>query len=68
MFETLSILPLAFWAVVALLIGGAVWAIRHMHDASGLPMLTVLGSPPSGQRNATSVRGPAGGCSVLSAF
>jgi len=44
MFETLSILPLAFWAVVALLILGAVWAIRHLHDASGLPMLTVLGT------------------------
>ena len=44
MFETLSILPLAFWAVIALLIGGAVWAIRHLHDASGLPMLVVLGT------------------------
>ena len=44
MFETLSILPLAFWAVIALLIGGAVWGIRHLHDASGLPMLVVLGT------------------------
>jgi hypothetical protein len=43
-FETLSILPLAFWAVVALLILGAVWAIRHFSDGSGLPMLTVLGT------------------------
>ena len=44
MFESLSILPLAFWAVVALLIGGAVWGIRHLPDASGLPMLVVLGT------------------------
>ena len=44
MFETLSILPLAFWAVVVLLMGGAVWAVRHMGDATGLPMLAVLGT------------------------
>ena len=44
MFETLSMLPLAFWAVIVLLIVGVVWAIRHLPDASGLPMLTVLGT------------------------
>ena len=44
MLETLSILPLAFWAVVALLILGAVLAVRRLHDASGLPMLAVLGT------------------------
>ncbi|MGA9776806.1 MAG: hypothetical protein ACLPRE_07595 [Limisphaerales bacterium] len=44
MIETLSILPLAFWAVVALLIGGGVWAVRHLRDTSGLPMLAVLGT------------------------
>jgi hypothetical protein len=43
-FETLSVLPLAFWAVVALLILGAVLAIRRLHDGSGLPMLAVLGT------------------------
>jgi hypothetical protein len=43
-FETLSILPLAFWAVIALLIAGAAYAIRHLRDASGLPMLVVLGT------------------------
>jgi hypothetical protein len=43
-FETLSILPPAFWAVVALLIGGGVWGIRHLRDGSGLPMLAVLGT------------------------
>jgi len=30
--------------VIALLILGAVWAIRHLQDASGLPMLAVLGT------------------------
>ena len=44
MFETLSILPLAFWAVIVLLMGGAVWAVRHMRDGTGLPMLAVLGT------------------------
>jgi hypothetical protein len=43
-FETLSILPFAFWAVIALLIVGGAHAIRHLHDASGLPILAVLGT------------------------
>ena len=42
MFETLSILPPGFWAVVALLIGGAIWAMRRMADGSGVPILAVL--------------------------
>jgi hypothetical protein len=42
--ETLSILPLAFWVVVAVLFLGAVHAVRHVHDASGVPMLAVLGT------------------------
>ena len=44
MFEILSIFPLAFWAVIALLILGGVRAIRHLRDGTGLPMLTVLGT------------------------
>jgi len=44
MFTSLSLFPLSFWVVIALLIGGAVWAVRHVHDASGLPMLAVLGT------------------------
>ena len=44
MFETLSILPLAFWAVIALLVLGAVNAVRHLREGSGLPTLAVLGT------------------------
>ncbi len=44
MFETLSILPVAFWAVVAVLTWGTVQGIRHLKDASGLPTLAVLGT------------------------
>ena len=42
MSETLSILPLSFWVVVALLIGGGVWSFGRMNDGTGLPMLVVL--------------------------
>jgi hypothetical protein len=44
MFETFSMLPLAFWVVALLLIGGAIRAISHLRDGSGLPMLAVLGT------------------------
>ena len=44
MFSSLSIFPLSFWAVVALLIGGAAWAVWHFRDGSGLPVLLVLGT------------------------
>lgn len=44
MSETLSILPLSFWAVMALFIGGGAWAFRRMDDGTGLPMLAVLGT------------------------
>jgi hypothetical protein len=43
-FETLSIFPLGFWAVIALLIGGGVWSFRQMNRGTGLPMLAVLGT------------------------
>jgi len=43
-FEILSILPFAFWLVIALLVAGIVWAVRHLSDASGLPVLMVLGT------------------------
>src|SRR5665213_1076080 len=42
MFETLSILPFAFWVLLALLMGGAIWSIRHLQNGLGLPMLAVL--------------------------
>jgi hypothetical protein len=44
MFDTLSILPISFWAVIAILIGGGIWSFRRMNDGTGLPMLAVLGT------------------------
>lgn len=41
-FELFFILPLSFWVVVALLIGGGSWAFSHRRDAWGLPTLAVL--------------------------
>jgi hypothetical protein len=43
-FETLSILPISFWVVIALLIGGGIWSFQRMGDGTGLPMLAVLGT------------------------
>jgi hypothetical protein len=43
-FEAFSIFPFPFWVVIGVLVTGAVLAIRHLHDASGLPMLAVLGT------------------------
>ena len=37
-------LPLSFWAVIALLVGGGVWSFGRMNDGTGLPMLAVLGT------------------------
>lgn len=44
MFETLSVLPISFWAVVALLISGGIWSFRRMNDGTGIPSLAVLGT------------------------
>ncbi len=44
MFETLLMVPVGFWAVIALLIGGAVWAKGRLRDGSGVPILAVLGT------------------------
>ena len=44
MSETLSILPLSFWVVIALLAIGGVVAWKRMQDGTGLPMLAVLGT------------------------
>jgi hypothetical protein len=44
MFETLFMLPFAFWVVVALLIGGGIWSFQRMNDGTGLPLLAVLGT------------------------
>jgi hypothetical protein len=44
MLETLSILPISFWVVIALLIGGGVWSFKRLNDGTGLPLLAVLGT------------------------
>ena len=44
MSETLSMLPLSFWVVIALLVGGGVWSFGRTNDGTGLPMLAVLGT------------------------
>src|SRR5476651_2064718 len=44
MFETLSILPVSFWVVIALLAGGGIWSFGRVSDGTGLPMLAVLGT------------------------
>jgi hypothetical protein len=44
MFETLAILPVAFWVVIALLVGGAVWAVALVREGVGFPILAVLGT------------------------
>ena len=44
MIETLAILPISFWVVVALLIGGGIWSVQRLNDGTGLPMLAVLGT------------------------
>ena len=44
MFETLLILPVSFWVVMALLIGGGVWSFQRAGDGTGLPLLAVLGT------------------------
>jgi len=43
-FELLSILPIAFWVVIAVLIYGGVWSLRRISDGTGLPLLAVLGT------------------------
>ena len=44
MSETLSIMPVSFWVVITLLIGGGIWSLQRMNDGTGLPMLAVLGT------------------------
>src|SRR6185369_264482 len=44
MFETLAILPVSFWVVIALLVGGGLWCLQRLNDGTGLPMLAVLGT------------------------
>jgi len=42
MFETLSVLPPAFWVAVGLLVLGAFRAVGQIKNGAGLPMLAVL--------------------------
>jgi hypothetical protein len=44
MFETLFILPISFWAVVGLLVGGGIWSLGRINDGTGLPVLAALGT------------------------
>jgi hypothetical protein len=44
MLETLSVLPISFWVVIVLLIGGGIWSFQRLNDGTGLPMLAVLGT------------------------
>jgi len=44
MSETLFMLPMSFWAAIAALVGGGIWAFRRMNDGYGLPLLAVLGT------------------------
>ncbi len=44
MFDYLSIYPFGFWLVIALLIGGGLWAKGQADSGIGLPMLAVLGT------------------------
>lgn len=44
MFELLSALPVSFWVVVGLLVGGGYWAMQHLDNGIGLPLLAVLGT------------------------
>src|SRR5665213_1176990 len=44
MFETLVILPAAFWVVVSLLVVGSFLAVGQIKIGLGLPMLAVLGT------------------------
>jgi hypothetical protein len=43
-FELISILPISFWVLIALLIGGGILAWQRMQDGTGLPLLSVLGT------------------------
>jgi len=47
MIETLTVLPLSFWVVAALLLGGGAWAATRIREGIGLPMLVVLGTVAS---------------------
>jgi hypothetical protein len=44
MLNSLTIFPFPFWVVVAVLIGGGIWAIGRMRDGTGIPTLAVLGT------------------------
>jgi len=42
MYETIAVLPFSFWCVIILLASGGWWAIGHLRDGMGLPVLLVL--------------------------
>ena len=44
MSEILSVMPLSFWVVIALLIGGGAFAWLRISDGTGLPIMAVLGT------------------------
>jgi hypothetical protein len=40
-------LPVSFWVVICLIIGGGIWAFGRARDGTGLPLLAVLGTATS---------------------
>lgn len=44
MIELLTTLPVSFWVVIALLVGGGYWALQRLDSGIGLPSLAVLGT------------------------
>jgi hypothetical protein len=42
--ELLSILPVSFWVVILLLVGGSIATLRRLDDATSIPLLAVLGT------------------------
>jgi len=44
MLETILVLPISFWVVIALLIAGSIWSFQRMNTGLGLPMMAVLGT------------------------
>lgn len=44
MVKTLCVLPISFWGVIVLIAVGSLYALHHLRDGFGLPMLAVIGT------------------------
>ena len=40
----MSVFPVSFWAVVVIIIAGAIWSAQRIKDGTGIPLLAVLGT------------------------